>query len=88
MQLIKRHTFTIQVTPEVINTRGIFLDIPMEETGKGYMSPQEWHEAIKNRSDNDIIIGTLNHKFTTPTNKPSSFTTITVKKQTFATETK
>jgi RluA family pseudouridine synthase len=48
----------IKVVPELIGTGGVLSSIPLEETAKGYLSPQEWHNALSglSQSSTDTIL--------------------------------
>ena len=59
----------IKIVQEIINTGGKFLkDVPIGETGKGYLTPEEWHaEMEKYQNDesakqNTVLVDVRNHK--------------------------
>jgi UPF0176 protein len=55
----------IKLVKELIGTGGSMASIPLEETGKGYLSPSEWHEELLRRSNDDdstILIDCRNTK--------------------------
>jgi predicted sulfurtransferase len=48
----------IKVVPELIGTGGVLSSIPLQETGKGYLTPMEWHEELSglSQSSTDTIL--------------------------------
>lgn len=40
----------IKLVKELIGTGGVLSSIPLEETAKGYLTPQEWHDELKKLS--------------------------------------
>ena len=43
----------IKIVSELIGTGGVLASIPIEETAKGYLTPKEWHERLKQRTCNN-----------------------------------
>jgi len=58
----------IKLVEEIIGTGGIHASIPIQETSKGYLTPEEWHEEMKRLSDDPlatkdtVLIDCRNHK--------------------------
>eukprot|EP00951_Prasinocladus_malaysianus_P011501 scaffold84915_cov32-Prasinocladus_malaysianus.AAC.1 len=57
----------MQIKPvrELINTGGLFASIPLTETGRGYLTPEEFHEALlaaRQDNDNALVLDCRNHK--------------------------
>ena len=57
----------IKLVTELIGTGGLFSDISVEETAKGYLTPREWHDALQSRqaannADDSILIDCRNTK--------------------------
>lgn len=50
----------IKLVSELIGTGGIMSSITLEETARGYLTPQEWHEAVREyqqqQTSNDTIL--------------------------------
>jgi predicted sulfurtransferase len=50
----------IALVPELIKTGGTLADIPIDETGRGYLTPAQWHERLRdlgpNGNDNDTVL--------------------------------
>lgn len=49
----------IKLVKEMIGTGGVLASIPLEETSKGYLTPQQWHERLtqsKNDNDDDTLL--------------------------------
>ena len=49
----------IKLVKEMIGTGGVLASIPLEETSKGYLTPQQWHERltqIKSNNDDDTLL--------------------------------
>ena len=47
---------------ELISTGGKFSSIPTSETGQGYLSPEEFHQALVGRGEDTVVIDCRNHK--------------------------
>lgn len=48
------------VVDEIISTNGVFTHIPIEETGKGYLTPAEWRDALADAGDDTVVIDVRN----------------------------
>lgn len=53
----------VKAVKELISTGGIFSAIPISETGKGYLTPEEFHRELIRRDDGDaVVLDCRNHK--------------------------
>ena len=52
----------IKLVNEIINTGGKLSSISMDDTNKGYLTPEEWHERIQNNDSKKVIIDVRNQK--------------------------
>lgn len=52
----------VKVVSEIISTGGVFSSIPVEETGKGLLTPEQWHQELLSKDQNTVMIDVRNHK--------------------------
>ncbi|KAK3272331.1 hypothetical protein CYMTET_19370, partial [Cymbomonas tetramitiformis] len=52
----------VKVVKEVISTGGLFTSIPVAATGKGYLSPEQFHAAVSAKDPDTVLLDVRNHK--------------------------
>lgn len=52
----------IKLVKELISSGGVMSSIPLAETARGYVTPEEWHELLQSRTDDTILIDCRNTK--------------------------
>lgn len=58
----------IKLVEEIIGTGGVHATIPIQDTSKGYLTPEEWHDEMKRLSEDPnachdtVLIDCRNHK--------------------------
>ena len=53
----------VKLVKEIINTGGVLASIPLEETSQGYLTPQQWHDAMTDLNpENTVLIDCRNTK--------------------------
>lgn len=48
------------VVDEIISTNGVFSNINIDDTGKGYLTPEEWRQALLSDSGDTVVIDVRN----------------------------
>jgi predicted sulfurtransferase/23S rRNA-/tRNA-specific pseudouridylate synthase len=48
----------VKMVRELISTGGLLSDIPIEQTSQGYLTPQQWHQALLTMQHSDDISST------------------------------
>lgn len=52
----------IKLVSELIGTGGTLLDIPLEETARGYLTPHQWHDRLQQKDSDTLLIDCRNTK--------------------------